>query len=473
MFMMMRRFKAALALLLVAGMSMTSFGCGGKTESFKEMDSSVREEVASLAGEDDRLTGELENKTIKWLSDWDINPGTTAKSTPVDLAMFQERYGGEVKWISCAYEERYDKLANSINSDEGIDFFYGGNFDAFPKGAIRGMFVPADDYIDFTSDAWKDIKEANDNIMWNGKHYMTVTQVTGDGCAVIYNRDTIEELGFDDPAELFEKGEWTWEAFQEMLEAFVDPENGKYGIDGWWFEGGLSATTGVPYIGLKDGKLVNNLTDPSVERVQNYMYDLYTSNAVAIGVGDYGWTDHPEYIGEGKLLFYPVGLWALYGGDLDTKDEDSRPDWMKQFGDNCFFVPMPRDPDADEYYIPTNMESYLFVAGGHNPEGVAKYLECKRVAMMNEEAIRIGNEAFIADYQWSEEMIEMKKKMDEIALENPTFDFMNGVSTDLADILDDNVNGVRAAAKGTPWNESLSMIKDAVQTMVDEANNAQ
>jgi len=201
----MRKMKAALAALLIASMSMVSFGCGGAggTSSVKDIDSMTREEVASIAAADKRLTGELENKTIKWLSDWDINPGATGKSTPIDLAIFQERYGGEIKWIQCTYAERYDKLANAINSDEGIDFFYAGNFDAFPKGAIRGMFAPIDDYVDFDSELWADVKEANDSVMWNGQHYMAVVQVTGDNCAVIYNRDTISELGFDDPAELF------------------------------------------------------------------------------------------------------------------------------------------------------------------------------------------------------------------------------------------------------------------------------
>ncbi len=469
----MRKWKAALAVLLTMSMSMTAFGCGGgeDTVSVKEMDSMTREQVATLCATDERLTGDLENKTIKWLSDWNIQSDSTGKTTPIELAMFQERYGGQVEWTQCTYAERYDKLANSINSDEGIDFFYAGNFDAFPKGAIRGMFVPADDYIDFDSEIWADVKEANDSVMWNGKHYMTVVQVTGDNCAVLYNRDTIQELGFDDPAELFEDGEWTWDVFQEMLEAFVDPANAKYGIDGWWFEGGLSATTGVPYIGLEGGKLVNNLSDPAVERVQNFMYDLNTSNAIAIGVGDYGWTDHPEYIGEGKLLFYPVGLWKIWDGNVDA--DTGLPNWKKTFGENCFFVPMPKDPDADEHYIPANMDSYMFVAGGHNPEGVAKFLECKRVSLMNEDAIRLGNEQFMADYKWNDEMVQMKATMDQMALENPVFDFMNGVSTDLASIMDSSESGVRAAGKGIPWNESLAAIKDAVDTMVEEANSAQ
>ena len=470
----MRKLRIALAVLLTCSMSMAAFGCGGgETSSYKEIDSMTREEVANLAAADDRLTGDLENKTIKWLSDWDINPDSTGKSTPIELAVFQERYGGQVEWYQCTYAERYDQLANYINSDEGIDFFYAGNFDAFPKGAIRQMFVPCDDYIDFDSELWKDVKDINDSIMWKGNHYMAVVEMTGDNCAVIYNRDTVQELGFDDPAEMYEDGEWTWDAFEEMLEAFVDVENSKFGLDGWWFESGLSATVGVPYVGLEDGQLVNNLSDPDIERVQNFLYDLYNKDCIAIGVGDFGWSDRPEYIGEGKELFHPAGLWKFYGeADKTDAKTGANSGWKGVFGENCMFVPMPQDPDADAYYIPANMNSYCFVSGGHNPEGVARFLDCKRLTLLNEDIRAIADQQFRDDYQWSEEMIEMKNEMDRLAMEHPVIDFKNGITTDLADMLDSSENGVRAAGKGTPWNESLAAIKDPVQTMIDEANNS-
>lgn len=470
----MRKLKRWAVVVAAFCLAASLGGCStGDTVSYKEMNSATREELVKLVGEDDRLPDEeLENKTIKWLQDWDLNADSTGKSTPPELAIFQDRYGGEVQWYQCTYEERYDKLANYINSDEGIDFFYGGNFDAFPKGAIRDMFVPFDDYIDLDSELWKDVKELNDSIMWKGAHYMAVVEMTGDNCAVIYNKDTVQELGFDDPAELFEKGEWDWDAFEEMLEAFVDVENGKYGLDGWWFESGLSATVGVPYVDLVDGELVSNLGDPNIARVQNFMYDLNTKGLVAIGVGDFGWKDKPEYIGEGKEIFYPAGLWKLYG-ERDRIDPKTNKNtgWAGVFGEHVMFVPMPKDPDADAYYIPANLNSYLFVKGGHNPEGVARWLDCKRLTFLNEDIRALADQQFLDDYHWTDEMVEMKNQMDALAMANPVIDFKTGVTADLEDILDSS-EGVRAAGKGTPWNETLSSLKEPVQAMIDEANNS-
>lgn len=458
----MSKLKALLSALVLTTMSLTLFSCDSSSEESKydkELDAATRENVKAIVSQDERLTGELENKTIKWMATWDINPDATGKNVPIDLAAFQERYGGNVEYYQVSFSNRYEKLAEAINSGEGVDFFSGGDMDAFPKGAVRGMFTPVDDYIDFSSPLWEDVQDINDSIMWNGDHYMTVVQVTGDSCAVIYNRKTMQEAGLEDPAELFYDDEWTWDAFEEMLQSFVDTDNQRFGIDGWWFEFGLINTTGVPAIGIEDGKLVNNLSDPSMERVQNWMYDLYTTNCIAIGVGDYGWSDKPKYIGEGKTLFYPCGLYKFY----------TTPDiWQGDFGEDAFFVPMPKDPEADEYYVPVGTDSYLFVKGGQNPEGVAKYLDCKRLALVNEEVRAISDKQTISDYGWTDEMVEMRDTMHALAEENPIIDFSKGVSADCGKLLDSNL---RSTARGVMWNETYDAIYATVDTYIQEIND--
>lgn len=435
----MKRYaRMALSCLLAAVLTVPLLACGASEADKgpkKDMSAATREQLADLAKSDERLTGELENKTIKWLSTWDINSDDTGKTTPVELAIFQERYGGKIEWHQTTHSARYNDLANAINSDEGIDFFYAGDWDAFPKGAVRGMFVPYDDYLDLDSELWADVKDANDSMIWDGKHYVAAVEVTGDNCAIIYNRKTIDENGLDDPAELFEKGKWDWDAFQDMLSEFVDTSNEHYGIDSWYFEAGLSASTGVPYIGLEDGKLVNNLRNEAIEDYQNWMYDLWQSDYIALGVGDYGWTSRDYYIGE-----------------------------------DVFFVPVPKYEKADEYYIPASINAYCFVKGGHNPEGVAKFLDCFRFSKVCEGAQEISDQQFIDDYEWTDEMIEMKNKMNEMALENHSFDFYNGISADVTSVLDSSEHGVRAASRGVPWSESVNSIYDQVQNYIDEIN---
>lgn len=461
----MKKTMAFISALLVAAAAFSLTACGDKESSSSnpyadvDIDASLRKEIRTNVANSELLEDtELENKTIKWLSDWDINPDSSGKNKPTELVAFEEKYGGKIEWIQCTYENRYEKLAETINSGEGVDFFYAGNMDAFPKGAVRGMFAPVDDYIDFSSPVWEDVEEVNDSLMWDGKHYCTVVQTTGDKVGCVYNKKTVQEAGLEDPAELYARGEWTWDTFQSMLLSFVDVEKQHYGIDGWWFEFGLMATTGVAPVTIDGGKLVNNIGDPAMERVQDFLYDLNTTGCIAIGVGDYGWEAHPEYIGEGKMLFYPVGLYTFYA-------ESSQ--WKKQFGDDAFFVPMPKDPEADDYYVPVGMEGYMFVKGGANPEGVAKFLECKRFTLLDEGTKAIADKQFREDYGWTDEMVEMQREMQELADENPFLDLSVGVSTDCGELLD---NSLRQTARGVPWNETYDAVNAALDKYLEEVN---
>ncbi len=401
------------------------------------------------------LTGELKNKTIHFMANWDI---TTEPNDAYTL--FQSRYDGEIVYHQVDWNNRFDSLATAVIGDDGIDFFSVSDLDAFPRGAIKDMFEPVDDVLSMSDPAFSDLDEVWDLFQWKGKHYVIPTVLSGDNCVVIYNRDTVAQYGLSDPSELLEKGEWNWDTFQEMLEQFVSPENERYGIDGWWFEAGLSASCGVPYIGMENGKLVNNLTDPAVERVQNWMYELGTENLVAIGSDVYGWNAHPEYIGEGKLLFYPCGTWTLCD-DM----------WKHTYGENAMFVPMPKDPNANAYYIPCLLQGYAIVKGAPNPEGVVKYAACERAVELDAQYQANADEELKNTYGWTDEMVSMLHLCNDLAQKHPFFDFYNSTSTDLTSLLDSNENGIRAASKGfATWNESVSAINSVVESYLKEYN---
>ena len=194
---------------LIAVSVLLSACSGSSGGSGKDLDAETRQAVNQAVNNSDLLSDdELENKTIKLLSTWDINPDDTGKNVPAELAVFQEKYGGKIETKIVNWDERYEQLAYAINGGEGIDFFPAGELDCMPKGAVKDMFVPVDDYIDFSSPLWADVKEVNDSLMWNDEHYIMCTEITSD-CVIIYNRSTIDEMGFEQPDKLYKEGKWT------------------------------------------------------------------------------------------------------------------------------------------------------------------------------------------------------------------------------------------------------------------------
>ncbi|MCR5805499.1 MAG: extracellular solute-binding protein [Oscillospiraceae bacterium] len=409
---------------------------------------------------------ELENKEIKWLAHYDLNPNTTAGvSESIDLNLFRTRYGGTIKYYSTTWNSRYADLSTYVLGGEGIDFFPCDTA-SLPKGVISGMFQAVDDYIDLSDPLWDDVKEAMEIYNFNGKHYEFVTNVSAEQ-VVIYNTQTLEENGLEDPWELYQDGEWNWDTFKDMLQEFVHPDDEAdptYGLDGYWAEKALFLSAGVPAVTTTDdGSLKVNLTDPTVEKAQNFLYDLYTQGLV-INREVFDWQEQPAFMGDGRELFYIVGAWHC----------NTAPDtWATKIDpENLGIAPVPSPARSDPYQSAT-LDGWVLCKGAANPEGVATFALCNRLANTNDEAIAIGDEKLKADAQWSDDLIARNKEINDLAKKYPVVDLATGISTDVASITTDGGDnvGLRASMHGTDWATTRDSINDVLVMLVEEADN--
>ena len=405
---------------------------------------------------------ELENKNIKWFSFYDpFHPTTAGNTKSISLELFETKYDGTIEYIPTTWNDRFNDLSTNLIGGTGIDFIAGGDLDSFPKGVPSGQFDSYDQYVDFNGELWGSVKNLNDMFILNGNHYLMVTQASG-GSIVVYNRQTIENYGFDDPAELLERDEWNWIAFKNMLTEFVDNDAGQYGLDGWFNETPLMLSCGVPPVELKDGKLVSNLYNENLEKAMNFMFEL-NKNGLVLDKNLTGWAEHPEYVGQGTELFYIGGGYIL---------ESASDIWTEKFGsvEDVMFVPVPKMDGSDKYYMGAGMEAFMLCKGAQNPEGVARFMECCIAAAMDEDAAAIADRKSKDDYGWTDEMIEMKHKIAEMAKENPVYTIHTGVPNDLSSILDSGEFGIRAPFYGYEWPTVRETLADAAETMIGEFN---
>ena len=472
----MKNFKKTLAGISALTLTLSMTACGGDSSSNGGSDTPAEEtttattttaatvelNTATLAEEDaatleevadkELRDVELENKTIKWLAHYDINPSTAkGDSEAVNISLFKSKYGGEIQWYSTTWNTRYSDLSTYVLGGEGIDFFPCDTA-ALPKGVVSGMFQPVDDYIDLNSPLWQDVSEAMEIYNFNGKHYELVNSVTAENI-VIYNKQTISEQGLDDPWELYQAGEWNWDSFEKMLEQFVDPDADQVGLDGYWNEKALLLSAGVPSVEAVDGHLVTNLNDPTIEKAMNWMYGLYNKGLV-MDMSLYDWSEQPQFMGEGKELFYIIGAWAV----------QSNPDtWNTKIPvENLGLAPVPSPEGSDPYQAAT-LDGWVICKGAANPEGVALFSECTRLANTSDDAIAIADKKAKEDFQWS----------DELARKYPVVDLATGVSTDVASLTTDGGSqiGLRAAFHGVEWATNREEIADVVDMLVQEVDD--
>ena len=467
-----RVLAALLALTMCAGIS----ACGSdadkdgdnsaKTLDMKEEDKGALNDIANEKLGD----GDLANTNLKFLSHWDINPGA-GQIVPPDIQMFRDKYNGTFEYIPTKWEDRYIDLQKLVLGGNSPDFFSAMDMDAFPKGAIKGLFQPIDPYIDLDSDLWAPAKSTVDSFVFNGEHYVAGVQ-SYPQYVCVYNKKTIEENGFEDPAELYWKDQWTWSKFTEMCVAFSDRASGKAGIDGDWYTQALNDSCGTPLISLENGKIVNNMDNARVKQVQKLMYELeenevcydkYNNDSHRRGTESdprgYGMATH-------ETLFYPIGLWGI---------EDS-PENVAGFGDveagDIMFVPMPRLDDAGTYYVTARVDGYLLCKDAPNPEGFAAYMNCRMASLTDAQAI--SENQMREQYKWNDDMIKMRSEVIRLVNEHPLYDFQDAVNEQLSNTMKDSVRDVTLStnkAMYADWDTVIADQKATVDAIVEDANN--
>ncbi len=462
----MKNFKRVTAMISAIAMLSTFTACStddgiaseAEVTSATTAPKQLSEEEQAAVQEVEITDEKLENGTVKWLATYDINPDK-GKPKLFALELFETKYGGKIEYIPTTWENRYNDLSTMVLGGSAPDLFPAQEFDTFPSKVVDGMFQPFDDYLDFEDTSlWTEgAKKLADAHVMGGKHYVAPVN-TDSKCLMIYNKKTMEENGLTDPAELLAEGNWTWDTFREMCLEYCDREADQFAYDSWYFETQFVLTTGVAPIAMENGLVKNNIDSAELERAENFMYELKKAD-LPLPKAEFNWTEQPQRIAEGKTLFWPCATWALWEADLSKFGEP----------DEIMFVPMPRDPAADEYYLPANMDAYALCKGAENPEGAAAFIKCKLIAEKDESALAITENQYREDYGWTDEMFEMWYKVRELTDANPVVSLHMGLPSEVAAIVDDSIK--QASFSGKDWNVTREEISGLTQTTVDELNS--
>ncbi len=404
--------KRILALTLALLMIFALAGCGSKKREIVKLTLSTEDSEAILAAAGIVLPPVEEakgaNSTAVWYSWYDpFHNYAEDEIIATGFWTFQEKYGGEVEWIECTWGEYSDRLAQLILGGTAPDFTQSGA-GVYPGLAVKGLFSPVDDYIDYDDPLWNGTKEFTYRYCaLGGKAYSITTDIMfGQVCA--YNRRVIEEWGFDDPAALYYNDEWTWDIFYEMCMEFSDPDEDRYALDGWGFSTAIMNSSGAElvYYDKEADAFVANADDPRLERASQLLYDL-GKNANFYPVWDMGFKLRNDTEGggikDGLQLFSLIQTWGFTGPVDDMSNI-----WGDIPAGELMFAPLPRDPNGDgRYYTNCNPTGYAFVKGGGNYDTVALLAACERFKIIDPTVISFDRRQLEETYLWTEEMLEM------------------------------------------------------------------
>lgn len=451
------KLKKAAAAVLAAAMTV-GFGAVGAAAADNTKASSRKEVLNSASSKLNDV--KLKNKTVKWLAHYDLNPTESNPTKAIDVELFEKKYGGKIEWYPTTWSNRYSDLSTCIIGGQSIDIFPSDVYN-LPKGVISGMFQPVDDYIDINDSIWKNTKKAMETYNFGGKHFMFVTDVRADNL-VYYNTATIKKYKLDDPWELYEKGEWNWNTFKKMLKKFVNEDKERYGLDGYWNENALLYSAGMPSVKNVNGHVVSKLDSKTIEKAMDFQYGLYKDGLVFPREG-FSWVEKPQFMGEGKELFYIGGEWII----------DSSPDeWSLDIPPkNLGVVPVP-SPKGYKPYQGAFLDGYVLCTGAENPEGAARLAECGIVAAYDKDTRKLERQNKMKNYSWTATTANRIDKINALARKYPVVDLATGCSTDIASFTTqggDSV-GLRAAFHGEEWDITRESIAEAIGMLVEDVD---
>ncbi len=390
------KFKKAAACVLCAAMVVCATACeeeGAVSGNTSGISTSASTTVQSSMDVNDQL--ENTDKEAKALSQSDFVPSgnagtiqyfgfyditTDQKGTEQTLIFESDTYGGKIEVSRVSFgDEYYNKLATYVASDDSPDIV---TKDAllYPGNVGKNLFEPLDDYIDMDCALWSGMKDIIESYAYQGKHFfyphMTTTMY-----ALNYNKQTFIDNDLTDPYDLYLAGEWTWDAWRDLMMEFCDKSDDNVGF----FTTnhtitGFIATTGKPLVEATSEGIVNNFQSPEITRAMSFLEEL-CREGLTYGKQFGNWIDPGDFTRySDKLLFICTEPeWTYIAETESVQNKEGVDEDIFDTVSDYSFVPFPRDPEADAYYIDFDSFGYLVPKGAKNISGAIEFINLNRV----------------------------------------------------------------------------------------------
>ena len=282
---------------------------------------------------------------------------------------FEKKYNLKIKTKKLVFNDYNKQVRNAMTGKEPLDICY-IHGSMFPDCVIGGKVI----YEDLTAAVNKvdseviNTKRSKDLFSWDGKLYGVVADNSCFVHLMYYNKYKFQSAGLEDPRELYEKGQWTWDKIFEQGkqvtkdgEVFFGAQNevvNLYGENGYY---------------LKDGKFYNNLRSPKIRKGLELMRKIYVGND-AIGSTDTGSQSYIEGFKNGLFYImieehskYPSFAAAAAKSALCGKNKD-----------NAGIVPIPLPAENTSKSYPTGWYTAIACGKGSDPMATVLWTDFSR-----------------------------------------------------------------------------------------------
>lgn len=311
-----------------------------------------------------------------------FNRGTAEKKL-ANVKKIEEKYDVKFYWTNLTYNGVKESINNSILAGTPDCDIYvvepGFGIPAQYNGlAIDLKTILPEDHDIFTTQKVASYLDLGDGKACLIKQQAAEQQVA-DTYPLAFNVQMLEENNLEDPRDLWERGEWTWDKFNEYMKVLTQDTDGdgqtdQYGYCGYENETFeqlcMSNGTGVA------GGQTETLSSAATGEVLQEMYDMYNTWNVCYPY-DFEGSPSDSMRGqyrEGNIGFFPAAAWIL--ADKADYDYDGSKGTTLPF--DIAFVRWPVGPNGNKDTNPGKNDvagaCYIIPTGVQEPELVFNVL---------------------------------------------------------------------------------------------------
>jgi len=377
---------------------------------------------------------------------WEDSPSAVGKDSEImrfeNVKQIEDTYHVTYEFVNATYQGVQDSINSSIMAQQPDFDLYMTELGWGVPAVVNGMatdlrsVLPEDDpflkhedivlnYIDLPdgSASLITVKGAEDQV-----------QST---LPLAFNLQMIQEANLEDPRELVEKGEWTWEKFREYCQVLTKDTDG----DGVTDVYGYGAWIGdcLPYWYMSNGTYLastpkENLSSNEIGETLKFLQDLWYTDKTAYPLpAENGWDVCRWLYRDKKVAFTTTAAWIM--ANYDDYNWDGKAETTLDF--DMVFVDYPIGPSGNAETNSTKIAAgsfWMLPAGVEDPKLVFDVFRAYQNWYHDDVALRDDPEELEWWYTTTSDKLElqdwnfeMMKKMGEKQM----VDFVNVVINDL------------------------------------------
>lgn len=413
-----KKFRLLPMLLIVVLMTFMIAGCSGggdKNNASQEPTTDTPKEDTAVKdpepAAEDEVKYDLKGETIRigvWYDDAD--PRLVAEKGPAEelqiklIEAAEKKYNAKIEYVKFGDYGKYIEnfTTTSLSGTPFADIVLLELFWAFPTMVNKDFIQPVDDILDLNDPKYTDWMKAGGS--YNGKQY-GMTDSSPSPYGFFYNKTLVQKLGLEDPYELQQKGEWTWDKFRDFAKKATKDTNGDGKTDIYGVAGAYGTmdflteqfvyTNKAAVDKNENGETAFSLDSENAIQALQFVSDLYNKDkSIMQPIPE---NASKEFIA-GKGVMYGAFSWEL-GGLLESMPN-------QELG----YVFFPKGPKADKHVTYTPFANMFMVSKySKNAEVAVKIYD---EISLHEEGRKLSKQSWEASYP-NKESLDTRGQMAE------------------------------------------------------------